>query len=603
MKVMTRLLTALLLLTLATGAHAESASAELDAIADEVWTHLLDTQTLLRVQEGLPVTTLVDLSYERSERDVAWARSVLPRLDAIDDDALDHDRWLTKRVLQWSLGPAAEDLHGSFWHRFQVTPYSWRFSGLQMVFSTFAFTSEADLERYLSLLDQVPGLVQQVQSNLATQRERGILLPVPAIDPSLAVLAPYTAGPDASPFTVVLARLAALETDTAAFHEAVAKRITERIVPAFETLIATFDDDYRRAAPTTVGMSQYPGGAEAYQHLVRFMTTRETTPEELHQTGLRWVETIMGEMAEIRTLLGSDLDHAAFNDWIRKDPRFIACSADEVGERLMTHIRRIEPLVDDYFDVKPEAPYGVARLPEALEASLTFGYYQQPLPGAPTGRYLFNGSKLDQRTQIGAASLIFHELIPGHHFQIALQQENDNLHPVRRKALWYSSFGEGWAEYAAWLGHEMGLYKEPYDRYGRHAADLFLTTRLVVDTGMNALGWSRERALAFMRERLLESETQLATETLRYSTDMPAQALAYKTGMLVMVNLRRQAEEELGPGFDVRRFHDAMIGPGGLPLTVLEEHIRWWIDEEKKRLAKDKPDRRERRRNRDQSGK
>jgi uncharacterized protein (DUF885 family) len=213
---------------------------------------------------------------------------------------------------------------------------------------------------------------------------------------------------------------------------------------------------------------------------------------------------------------------------------------------------------------------------------MTFGYYDPPDHDKPSGRYRFNGSRLGERTMVTAAPLIYHELVPGHHFQIALQRENEELPPLRRESF-ATAFVEGWAEYASDLAGEMGLYREPYDRYGRLAMDMFLSTRLVVDTGMNAFGWSLEQARQFMRGHVLESETQIGTETLRYSVDLPGQALAYKLGSSKIRELRERAEAELGERFDVRRFHDAVLSPGALPLPVLEEHVGWWIAQEKRR--------------------
>jgi uncharacterized protein (DUF885 family) len=214
----------------------------------------------------------------------------------------------------------------------------------------------------------------------------------------------------------------------------------------------------------------------------------------------------------------------------------------------------------------------VERLNPAYEPSMTFGYYQVPTASDATGRYLYNGSKLNERNLLFAPALMAHELVPGHHFQLARQLENESI-PLFRRKRFDTAYVEGWGEYAAFLGNEMGLYDDPYDRYGRLMMDMLLSTRLVVDTGMNALGWPRERAMAFMKENTLLSDTEIATETLRYSVDIPAQALAYKIGSLRMIELRRRAERELGARFDVRAFHEWLIGSGSMPLPVLEEHV------------------------------
>jgi uncharacterized protein (DUF885 family) len=195
---------------------------------------------------------------------------------------------------------------------------------------------------------------------------------------------------------------------------------------------------------------------------------------------------------------------------------------------------------------------------------------------------MFNGSKLDERSMLSAATLIYHELIPGHHFQISLQLENASLPPFR-KASYPTAFVEGWAMYSSGLAEEMGGYADPYDLAGWIAQDLFLSSRLVVDTGMGALGWTRQQAIDYMKENTFESDTQIGTETLRYAVDIPAQALAYKMGSSEIWDLRRKAERELGAKFDVRRFHDAVLGSGAMPMTVLRKHVDWWIDQEKKR--------------------
>ncbi len=216
---------------------------------------------------------------------------------------------------------------------------------------------------------------------------------------------------------------------------------------------------------------------------------------------------------------------------------------------------------------------------------MTFGFYQPPTASEPKGFYNYNGSNLNERSLVWAEGLIYHELVPGHHFHIALQYENETLPEFRRENS-HNSYTEGWAEYASWLGREMGLYQDPYSLCGRYMMDMFLSTRLVVDTGMNCLEWPRSRAVKFMKDNLLESDTQIHSETLRYSTDIPAQALGYKLGSIKMFELRDKVEKALGDRFDIRKFHDAILGTGSLPLPILERHIDWFIEKELASLKK-----------------
>jgi uncharacterized protein (DUF885 family) len=356
----------------------------------------------------------------------------------------------------------------------------------------------------------------------------------------------------------------------------VAKRLEQQVTPAFQALSALFDDGYRARAGEAVGVGAYPGGKELYQRLIHTYTGLRLTPEEIHQRGLAAVEELDRKMTEVRQRLGFTGSREEFHQKLRTDPRFLAKTPEEVEARYRQHVERIEPLMAKYFSLQPKAGYGVQRLDLSAEPGMTYGYYQQPGPGRPLGYYRYNGSNLPERSLVGAAHLIYHELIPGHHFQIALQEENKDIHPVRAQ-LNYGAFVEGWAEYAASLGHEMGMYADPYDLYGDLIMQAFLTTRLVVDTGMNYFGWPLERARQYMRDHTFESETQIVSESLRYSTDLYAQALCYRLGYDQIWMLRRKAEAALGPRFDLPAFHQAVIGSGSMPLDVLAEHVDWFI--------------------------
>jgi uncharacterized protein (DUF885 family) len=229
----------------------------------------------------------------------------------------------------------------------------------------------------------------------------------------------------------------------------------------------------------------------------------------------------------------------------------------------------------------PKAPYGVEPLPKALSGAQTFGYYDQPTATKRYGHYLYNAWHPERTSMLGAGALICHELLPGHHFQIALQQENSALPGVRHYDFSETGYVEGWGEYASQLCWQMNVYRTPYDKLGRMMQDLMVSTRLVVDTGMNVLGWSRERAMQYMRENLTLNERQIETESLRYSTDIPGQALAYKTGELTMLAIREHAQAELGSAFDIRKFHAWMIGSGSMTLDTLRAHVDYEIARQK----------------------
>jgi uncharacterized protein (DUF885 family) len=470
-------------------ARAPSAAEWLDRLAEEHWRRQLEESPGLRIEEGLPVIRLPDFSYQHAAAAAEHAQGLLERLAAIDpatfDQAGDHERWLTYRILQWQARLTVDRLP-FFWHAFQVTPYGGGFAGLAEVFARSPVASAEERARYLDLLGQLPRVAGELGSNLAAQRERGILLPASEIPVVEAIWAPLAAPPDRHPFRVAPERLAGVDPAAAsAFSARVAERLETEVAPAFAALLAVFDPGYRAAAPAEVGLGRYPGGQEAYRFLVRVHTTLDDlAPEEVHRRGLAEVARIATEMAALRERLGASL-----------------------------------PAAED------------------------------------------------------------HEPAPGLDVQLAFRDDDPALPAFRRNAF-PTAFVEGWGEYASALAAETGLDENPRDRYGRLAMDMLRSCRLVVDTGVNALGWSREQALEFLRERVLESDTQLATETLRYAVDVPAQALAKKTGALAIRDLRRRAEEALGPRFDVRRFHQAVLGHGAMPLEILAEHVEWWIARE-----------------------
>jgi uncharacterized protein (DUF885 family) len=560
-------------------------SQALAAVLAEYDKLLLDREPAIRLQRGLGVTRFAEVSFEAAQRDARDLRALRERLARIDPKRLTHEEWLSREILDWQLATYAEGMN-HFWDFFQVTPYASPFRApLHQVFTSFTFRTEKDRLRYLDLLKQYARVVSQLRTNLETQRAKGILLPKAEIDPVVGLIRSFVRKPEESLFWVRSERLQKFYPEgSAAFQKEVGKLIETQVNPALEALAAVPDaKPYRDAAPERVGLGQYPGGRQAYAYVVRLHTTLDNvTPEAIHQRGLQEIARLNGRLEELRKQVSFAGDLAAFRKFLKTDPRFFAKTPEEVSQRLLAPVRRIEPRVKDFFGRVPKAPYGVARLEPELEGSMTYGYYRQPSPERAEGDYMFNGSKLDERSMLSAATLIYHELIPGHHFQISLQLENESLPPFR-KASYPTAFVEGWAMYASGLAEEMGGYADPYDLAGWIAQDLFLTSRLVVDTGMGARGWTRQQAIDFMKESTFESDTQIGTETLRYAVDIPAQALAYKMGSSEIWELRRKAEKELGTKFDIRRFHDAVLGSGAMPMAVLRKHVEWWIDQEKRR--------------------
>ena len=523
------------------------------------------------------------LTFEQVRDRARAASALLATLDALDTSKLTHDEWITHALLKFE-AELQRDAETFYWLDFRVTPYASPLArNLMARFGAMPVATAADRLAYLDALYQLPQALEAHEARLRSQTARGIVLPAAEIDLVVPFVRSMVADPASSPFALAPSRLATVpQADRDAFRAAVDEAIAAAVVPAVGRLAAFIDGPYRARAAKAVGVGQYPSGREYYQHLIRRHTGTDLTPEQIHKIGLDEVARLERELDAVRTEAGFTGSLAGFRHYLKTDRRFFATDSEQFATLMMAAIRRIEPKVDAYFEKKPKAPYGVLRLDPALEPSMTYGFYQIPTAAEPRGLYRFNGSKPSERTTLTMAPLIYHELVPGHHSQVGLRTEAEGLSPFRRAAR-YTSYNEGWAEYASDLAGEMGMYENPYDRAGRLAQNLFLSTRLVVDTGMNALGWSRERAMQFMRDHTLEGEVQIETETLRYSTDIPGQALAYKMGGLKIHELRGRARAAMGSAFDIRRFHGHLLDGGAMPIDVLEQHMACFIGGEKHR--------------------
>ena len=549
---------------------------------DEYWAFLEREDLNVRVQEGLSVDRLPDISFKHVEESAAFGRSLEAELAGASEKDLSHEEQLSLAILR-EQARILGDAPSRYWLTFPMTPYAFQGLGVNLAVASHPFRGRPDAEHYLTLASQYADLVRAFETKLREQEKRGIRLPKEEIPLVAGAFASLGKEKSQNLLWVDGARLGPLaDPDREWFSNRLAQTIDSRVRPAVSSLVSYISGEYGSQAPSAVGLAQYPGGSDYYRALARRTTSPDAKPEEIHKLGLAAVERLNTELDALRQRVGFTGTLSDFRRFLKTDSRFFAKTPEEVGERLLAAQKRIAPRVPEFFGKIPRAPYGVERLEPELEGAMTFGYYQIPTAQEPKGYYKYNGSHLSERDLIGAGSLISHELVPGHHFQLNLQLENAGL-PKFRRLGGYDAFVEGWAEYCSALADEMGMYADPYDRCGRVAFDLFLTTRLVVDTGMNLLGWPRARAIAYMKENTLQSDKEIDTETLRYSCDIPAQALAYKMGMWKFVELREKARRELGPKFDIRRFHDAVLGSGAMPLAVLEKHVDWFIAQEKAR--------------------
>ena len=515
------------------------------------------------------------LTLDQVTADSAWADAFLTRLHRLQPDRLTHDEWITYAMLENDASMQKEAAQ-FYWFGIPITPYASPLRSVSGTFAAMPLRTDADLAAYLDALNRFPITLASYEARLRSQMNRGIVLPAEEFRLALPYIRGFGAPPAASAFRPAVTRIPA-DAQTR-FLEAIDEAIAGVVTPAVERLAAFVDGPYRAKAPNAVGLSQYPGGRDYYQFLIRRNTSLTLTPEQIHQIGLDEVARLEAELEKVRVEAKFTGTFAEFHAYLRNDRRFRATSAADIGDRMMKAIARIEPQVREFFPLQPKAPYGVRRLDPSLEQSMTYGYYDLPDAADSGGYYMFNAFKPEERSVLMAGATIYHELVPGHHFQIALQFENGALIPYRRR-FFFTAFTEGWAEYASDLAGEMGMYSDPYARAGRLAMDLFLSTRLVVDTGMNVLGWPREKAVAYMRAHTFESDLQIVTESLRYSADSHAQALAYKLGARKFRELRDQVAKARGARFDLPAFHAWILRAGAMPLSVLEGHVACLIRE------------------------
>ena len=352
--------------------------------------------------------------------------------------------------------------------------------------------------------------------------------------------------------------------------------IINEINPAYEELNNFLKNDYLVNSRDSIGIKDIPDGKQYYEELARHFTTTDLTPDEIHDIGLKEIERIRGEMEEIIKSVNWDGDFNSFLNYLRTSPRFYYDNPDDLFDAYLIMSKTIDPLLPKLFNVFPRAPYGVIPIPSESAPFTTTAYYNSPSPGRP-GYFYANLYKPDSRPKYEIPVLTVHEAVPGHHFQISIAQELENV-PTFRKYQGITAFVEGWGLYSEELGEYINLYDDPYDKFGQLTYDMWRAIRLVVDTGMHYKDWTREDAINLFIENSAKSILDIENEVDRYIA-WPGQALAYKIGQLKILELRERAEIELGDKYDIKDFHDEVLKRGSLPLDLLEYYIDEWINE------------------------
>ncbi|GAA4643955.1 DUF885 domain-containing protein [Pontixanthobacter gangjinensis] len=551
-------------------------------LREEIWQWTLDNSPYLATSIGdrRGDGKLGDLSIEAYDRQITETKAYLARLSAIDEDALPQDLRVDYAILLQSLN---DNIEGS---AFDHTRYilftnrgAWSRAVDSLPYSSPLFT-EADYESYLGRLEAFPAINAQ---GIARSREavaRGLTQacqPMKGFEERIAEGNKQNAedSPIFKPFYGERPSFIA-EEKWEMMKERAAAAIEDGVYPANADFLDFYVREYmpncRTGAP---GVSGTPGGKNYYAYRVRSFTTTDMTPDEVHNLGLSEVARIRAEMVEVAREAGF-ASREEFIEHLRTDPRYYAKTPEELIMHASALAKQIDGFMPKLFGNLPRQPYTVSPIPAAQAPGNTTAYYERgSLATGQPGIYRVNTTELDQRPLWELPALGVHEAVPGHHHQIALQQELD-IHPLRANGTFFTAFVEGWGLYSERLGIEMGLYDTPAKQMGRLSYEMWRATRLVVDTGIHDQGWSKEQAVAYMLDNTALTPGNVDAEVNRYIT-RPGQAVAYKIGELKIRELRDRANDALGENFDLRAFHDAVLENGAVPLDVLENHIDRWI--------------------------
>ena len=512
----------------------------------------------------------------------AMDEEFLARLLEIDRDQLGYQDQLSYDIFRINREQSLEGNQFPF-HLIPVNQF-WLYTNFFVQLgsgsSAHPFKTVKDYDDFLSRADQAAVIVDQIIANMKEGMREEVVQPrilmekvIPQVEAHVVedvedslFYAPVKNMPEEFSGED-RARLTAAYEDT----------ISNVIIPAYARLANFVGDEYLAASRETVGLYAQPNGESWYEYMVRIRTTTDMTPDEIHQVGLDEVRRIHGQMRDVMDEVGFDGDLKEFFEFVNSDPQFFFDEPEQLIQGYRDMADHINTLAEDLFEVFPKTDFEVRRVEPFREKSASGGAYMAGTPdGSRPGVFYANAYDLSARPKWAMESLYLHEAIPGHHFQIMLQRENEDL-PRFRRFGGFTAFSEGWGLYAESLGKEIGVYTDPYQYFGGLNAELWRSIRLVVDTGIHAKGWTRQQVLDFMYENSAVAEARAVSEAERFMA-IPGQALAYKVGQLKMRAIRDKAEARLGDKFDVKAFHTQVLKDGAMPLSMLEAKIDRWVD-------------------------
>jgi uncharacterized protein (DUF885 family) len=558
--------------------------ARFNALLEEEWQWGLKEQPLFATFVGdlRYNDQLGDMSLKAIERRKQHARELLERVKGIDRARLSEARQLDYDLFRLS---AEQDVESQ---RFpddylQISQLGGIHDMMAQVAQVVPKRNVKDIQDFVKRLRAVPALVDQSIVLMRKGLETGVTPPrVTLRDVASLIRNQIVDAPEQSPiFRALFEGLPpSLKPEEARLRAEVAAAIGEAVVPSYRKLLAFFGSEYAPRAREAIAMSALPDGQAWYAFRVKQMTTTDLSPDTIHQIGLAEVQRIRAEMEKVKAEAKFQGSLKEFTRFLLTDKRFTFSSREEMLMAYRDLAKRVDPELPKLFRTLPRLPYGIRPVPEFSEKTVPAGYYSPgSLEAGRAGIFFVNTYDLASRQRWATDSLVLHEAVPGHHFQLALAQEQGEV-PQFRRYNYYGAYIEGWGLYAESLGEELGVYQDPYAKFGGLASEMLRAIRLVVDTGLHSKGWTRDQAIAYFRENSGEPENDIIVEVDRYIVN-PGQALSYKLGSLKIQELRAGAARELSARFDVRTFHDVVLSAGSLPLSVLEERVKAWVVRQK----------------------
>ena len=568
------------------GCLTDNQNVVLQDIFDEAWFFRLNENPLFATGVGiydkndrLPLVTEKDIQ----RRGEYW-REVLKRLDGIDLDRLNAKNRINYKIFH----RIVEDRLADIKFKSYLIPLN-ADSGFHIALARLPknvpLKSITDYENYISRLNAIPDYIAH---HIALMREGiriGMTIPKIVLNGyDITISTHVVNSPEESVFykPFISFPISVPSHEHNRLRQVGRKAVMTGAIEGYRNFLTFFNDEYYPNVRETIGASDLPDGQAYYEQRTRHFTTLDLSPEEIHNIGLQEVERIKREMTDIIKEVEFDGSFQDFLNFLRTDHQFYAKTPEDLLKEASFIAKKMDAKLPSLFNNLPRLPYGVQAVPDHIAPKYTGGRYVGPAEGSTEpGYYWVNTYALGIRPLYNLEALTLHEAVPGHHLQNAITRELDDV-PMFRRHLYLSAFGEGWGLYSEWLGLEAGFYSDPYNNFGRLTYEMWRACRLVVDTGIHAFGWTRDEVIEYMVERTALPIHEVTTETDRYIA-WPGQALAYKIGELKIKELRLYSENVLKEDFDVREFHDVVLGSGSVPLDVLEEQVKIWVETERSR--------------------